>query len=131
MGDRMTGTPPTEERTPESTRSRPVFRPLADIFEDANALVAILELPGVTAEGLSVTVDQRVMTIRARPMALVPSGLALISAEYRVGDFERSFTLAETVDTDRIEAVLKDGILRLTLPKTVPAPARTIKVTAG
>lgn len=131
MIDRMTNSPETSERTAESTRTRPVLRPVADIFESKDALVVILELPGVDAEGLNVMLDKRVLTVTGRTHPYVPTGYALTAAEYRVGDFERSFTLAETIDTDRIEAAIKNGVLRLTLPKAVPAPAKTIKVQAG
>ena len=126
MSDRMTGA-----KGAESTRTSPALQPVADIYESKEALVAVLELPGVDAGGLNVMLDKRVLTVSGRTQASVPAGYALTAAEYRVGDFERSFTLAETIDADRIEAALKDGVLRLTLPKAMPAPAKTIKVRAG
>lgn len=126
MSDRMTGAPGAE-----NTRTVPALRPVADIYETKEALVAILELPGVGPDGLNVTLDKRVLTVSGRTQASVPAGAVLTVGEYRVGDFERSFTLAETINTDQIEAALKDGLLRLTLPKSLPAPAKTIKVRAG
>ena len=131
MSDRMAGAGGGGERSAESTRTMPLLRPVADIYETKDTLVAVLELPGVDAEGLNVMLDKRVLTVSGRTRASVPSGYALTAAEYRVGDFERSFTLAETIDVDRIEAALKDGVLRLTLPKAGAAPAKTIKVRAG
>ncbi|MFO1154882.1 MAG: Hsp20/alpha crystallin family protein [Rhodospirillales bacterium] len=115
----------------ESTRTRPVQRPVADIYETKDALVVVLEMPGVDADGLNVMLDKRVLTVAARAGATAPKGYALTLSEYRVADFERSFTLAESIDTDRIEANLKDGVLKVTLPKAGPAPARTIQVNAG
>jgi Molecular chaperone (small heat shock protein) len=131
MSERMMGAPGPGERPAESTRMLPVLRPVADIYETEDVLVAVLELPGVDADGLNVLLDNRILTVSGRTRASVPDGFALTTAEYRVGDFERSFTLAETIDVDRIEAALKDGVLRLTLPKAMPAPAKTIKVRAG
>ena len=131
MSDRMAGSRGGDERSAESTRTLPILRPVADIYETQDALVAVLEVPGVDAEGLNVILDKRVLTVSGRTRAAVPAGYALTAAEYRVGDFERSFTLAETIDADRIEAALKDGVLRLTLPKAMPAPAKNIKVRAG
>lgn len=131
MSDKLTGTAGADERGVESTRTLPVVRPVADIYETKDALVAMLELPGVDAEGLTVTLDKRVLTVSGQARASVPPGCALTVAEYRVGDFERSFTLAETIDTDHIEAALKDGVLCLTLPKAGATPAKTIKVKAG
>jgi HSP20 family molecular chaperone IbpA len=52
-------------------------------------------------------------------------------AEYRDGNYERSFVISEPVDTAKIEAVFKDGVLRLTLPKATPAPATKIPVKAA
>lgn len=51
--------------------------------------------------------------------------------EYRDGNYERSFTVSEPIDTAKIEAVLKDGVLRLTLPKAAPSPAARISVKAA
>lgn len=119
------------DRPAESTRSGPTFRPVADIYETQDALVVVLEMPGVDAEGLNVTLDKRVLTVYGRSKAAAPADYALTAAEYRPGDYERAFTLAESIDTDRIEASLNDGILRLTLPKSGPAPAKTINVKAG
>jgi HSP20 family molecular chaperone IbpA len=115
----------------EATRTRPVQRPIADIYETKEALVVVLELPGVDADGLNVTLDKRLLTVSGRSSAGAPKGYALTLSEYRFADFERSFTLAETIDTDHIEASLKDGVLKVTLPKAGPAPARTIHVNAG
>ena len=115
----------------ETTRTRPVQRPIADIYETKEALVVVLELPGVDADGLNVTLDKRLLTVSGRTSAGAPKGCTLTLSEYRVADFERSFTLAETIDNDHIEANLKDGVLKVTLPKAGPAPARTIHVNAG
>ncbi len=115
----------------EATRTRPVQRPIADIYETKEALVVVLELPGVDADGLNVTLDKRLLTVSGRSNVSAPKGYGLSLREYRVADFERSFTLAETIDTDHIQANLKDGVLKVTLPKAGPAPARTIQVNAG
>ncbi len=117
--------------TAESTRTRPVHRPVADIYETRETLYVVLELPGVDAAGLDVTLDKRVLTVTGRGRDASPPGYAPTLSEYRVADFERSFTLAESIDTDGIEAALKDGILKLTLPKAGPAPAKTIRVNAA
>ncbi|MFO1127051.1 MAG: Hsp20/alpha crystallin family protein [Rhodospirillales bacterium] len=131
MTDTMAGASNPNPFSAETTRTRPVHRPIADIYETKDALVVVLELPGVDADGLNVTLDKRVLTVSGRTSAGTPKGAALTLSEYRVADFERSFTLAETIDTDRIEANLKDGVLKVTLPKAGPAPARAIHVNAG
>lgn len=115
----------------ETTRTGPVHRPVADIYETKESLCVVLELPGVDADGLDVTLDKRVLTVRGRARSAAPEGFAPTLSEYRVAHFERSFTLAESIDTDHIEAALNDGILQLTLPKAGPTPAKTIRVKAA
>jgi HSP20 family molecular chaperone IbpA len=115
----------------ETTRTRPVYRPAADVYETADALAVVLEIPGADPDSIHVAVEKRLLTVTARTNLAVPAGYALAVSEFRPGDYERSFTLAETIDIDRIEAQLRDGILRLTLPKALPAPAKTISVQAG
>jgi HSP20 family molecular chaperone IbpA len=105
-----------------------VYTPPADIYETKDALVVSVEMPGVDAEHLNVTLDKRVLTVTGRAKAQTAQGFALLHGEYRPGDYERSFTLSEVIDGERIEASMKDGILRLTLPKSGPTPAKTIRV---
>lgn len=117
---------------PESTRTKPVFSPPTDIYETKDALCLVLEMPGVEPDGLNVTLDKRVLTIEGRAGAsMAQEGYSLTHAEFRDGDYERSFTLSENIDGERIEASVKDGVLRLTLPKVKPAPAKTIAVKPG
>ncbi len=117
---------------PEGTRTKPVFSPPTDIYETKDALCLVLEIPGVEPDGIDVTIDKRVLTIKGRSSAsMAQEGYSLTHAEFRDGDYERSFTLSENIDGERIEASVKDGVLRLTLPKVKPAPAKTISVKPG
>lgn len=126
----MTGMPHGGPRGAETTRNVPVFVPAADIFEDSAALHLALEMPGVEVDALGITLDKRVLTVTGRSRQIAPQGYSLTHAEYRDGDYERAFTLSETIDADGIEAVLTDGVLRVRLPKAQPAPAKTINVKA-
>jgi HSP20 family molecular chaperone IbpA len=127
----MSGDPRApHQRGAETTRSVPVFLPTADIYENKDALFLSLELPGVDGESLSVTLEKRVLTVSGRSRAQAPQGYSLTHAEYRDGDYERTFTLSEAIDADKIEAELTDGVLRLRLPKAQPAPAKAINVKA-
>ncbi|HYN39245.1 MAG TPA: Hsp20/alpha crystallin family protein [Rhodospirillales bacterium] len=128
----MTGEPrASQQRGAESTRTGPVFLPTADIYENKDALFLSLELPGVDPQTLGITLEKRVLTVTGRAHAAAPHGYSLTHTEYRDGDYERSFTLSEAIDADRIEAELTDGLLRLKLPKAQPAPAKTIHVKAA
>ena len=127
MADQQTnGTVPSE-----ATRTEPVFTPPTDIIETTAGVQMILDMPGADPGSLDVTLDNRVMRISARSASSAPDGFALVHAEYRDGSYERSFTVSEPIDTARIEAVLKDGVLRLTLPKAAPSPAAKISVKAA
>ena len=115
----------------EATRAEPVFIPPTDIIENTAGVQMVLDMPGADPESLDVTLDNRVLRISARSVASVPEGYALVYVEYRDGTYERRFTVSEPVDTARIEALFKDGVLRLTLPKAAPSPAAKISVRAG
>jgi HSP20 family molecular chaperone IbpA len=131
MVDHVASKNPGGERGAEFTRNVPVYIPRTDIYESGEALILSLELPGVDVEGLSVTIEKQELKIIARGAAQVPHGCSLLVGEYRPGDFERSFTLSEAIDSDRIEAALRDGVLRLTLPKAMPAPAKAVPVSVA
>jgi HSP20 family molecular chaperone IbpA len=76
-----------------------------------------------------VTLERRVLTVSARSAATEPEeGYTPVLVEYEDGDYERTFTLSDHVEEDRIDAVFKDGVLRLTLPKASPGPAKKIAV---
>jgi len=124
------------EQTPATTQgaqrvpSRPVFLPPADIYETKDSIVVLAEMPGVPPEGVDLTLERRVLTIRGRSAAGEHTGYQRVYNEYADGDFERVFTLSENIDRDRIEARLKDGVLHLVLPKAETAKARRIELKA-
>jgi HSP20 family protein len=124
----------TEQRVPQttetapSTPSRPVFLPPADIYETRDNIVVLAEMPGVAPDGVDITLERRVLTIRGRSAANEHTGYQRVYNEYADGDYERSFTLSENIDRDRIEATLKNGVLHLVLPKAETAKARKIEL---
>ena len=120
-------TPATAGNT-QRMPSRPVFLPPADIYETKDSIVVLAEMPGVPPEGVDLTLERRVLTIRGRSAAGDPAGYQRVYNEYTDGDYERVFTLSENMDRDRIEARLKDGVLHLVLPKAETAKARRIEL---
>jgi HSP20 family protein len=123
-----------DQRTPATTESgqrtgpRPVFVPPADIYETGDNIAVLAEMPGVAPDGVDITLERRVLTIRGRSAANDPAGYQRVYNEYADGDYERVFTLSENIDRDRIEATLKDGVLNLVLPKAETAKARKIEL---
>ena len=115
----------------ERTRERPAFVPRADIYETAEAITVVTDMPGVDENSVDVTLDKDVLTINGYVEPMQPEGYTLAHAEYNVGDFERAFTLSDRIDRDGIEATVKDGVLRLVLPKIAEPKSRKIAITVG
>jgi HSP20 family protein len=114
----------------ERTRDRPAFVPRADIYETDEAIHLVADMPGVSQESLDITLEKGVLTLNGTVELETPEGYSLVYAEYRVGDYVRSFSLSDEIDQETIEATLKDGVLRLTLPKITEARTRKIAVRA-
>jgi len=115
----------------ETTRMGPVYRPDTDIYETENHVVVATDMPGVTPDGIDVTLERRLLTIRGHVRPTTPEGYRRVAAEYGVGDYERVFTLSEDIDQKRIKANLKDGVLTLELPKAPAAKPKKIDVKAA
>jgi HSP20 family molecular chaperone IbpA len=114
-------------RDHESTRAEDVFvAPPVDIYDDEDGLVVLADLPGVAPEALDIRVEQRILTITAHVQP-APSGTPL-HREYELTGFFRQFQLPEEVDTARIEAGLKQGVLTLRLPRAAEQQPRRIEV---
>lgn len=112
----------------EATRTRPSLRPRTDIYETEDRVMVLAEMPGVGPDGVEVTLERRVLTIRGRSPEVPHEGYRQVYAEYGEGEFERVFTVSEDIDRDGIKATQKDGLLILELPKAGPAKARKIEV---
>ena len=105
--------------------------PAVDVFEDAAGITVLADMPGVAKEQLELKIDGDNLLIEGQVHALMPEGLEAIYAEVRVPRYRRSFTLSRELDTARIEASLRDGLLTLRIPKQAHAQPRRIAVTGG
>ena len=115
----------------ERTRDRLAFVPRADVYETAEAITVVADMPGVDETSLDITLENNILSINGYVEPLRPEGYSLAYAEYEVGDYQRVFTLSDQIDRDGIEAVVKDGVLRLFLPKATEARKRRIAIKAG
>lgn len=118
---------PTRADT-EVTREVRQFVPSVDIYETDEGLVLVADVPGVESEGLDVKLEKNILTIYGQTAPADVGERELARAEYEPGDYQRSFTLSEEIDQDKIEASLKDGVLSLRLPKAKKALARKIAI---
>ena len=112
----------------ERTRNRKVYVPKVDIIEMGDAMVMYADIPGADEKTVEVTVEKSVLTIRGTIAPQEFEGRSIAYAEYDVGDYERSFTVSDEVDRNRIEAVVKNGVLKLVLHKTPQVEAKKITV---
>ncbi|GGD75516.1 Hsp20/alpha crystallin family protein [Caballeronia grimmiae] len=115
-------------RESNDQRRRETRTPTVDIIEDAHSVTLWADLPGVSKDRLEVKVQDGRLTIDADSVVPVPANLRLIHAEVRAPHFSRTFTVSEDFDTSKIDASLKDGVLRLTLPRREEAKPRRIEV---
>ncbi|MCT8997579.1 Hsp20/alpha crystallin family protein [Chelativorans intermedius] len=118
-------------QTGETTRPAAIYRPDIDIFETADHVVLVADMPGVAPQDVDVTLERRVLTIRGRVPEESHEGYRKVYAEYGQGDFERSFTLSEEIDREHIEATHKNGVLTLKMPKAETAKTHKIGVKAA
>ncbi len=110
---------------------RLLFNPPIDIYETPDGLVLYADLPGVTAEGLDLQVQDNKLTLFGRISRTDDLPISVIHQEYQLGDFLRSFILSDEVDHERIQAKLTNGVLRVDLPRAARAKPRRIEVSPG
>lgn len=101
--------------------------PEADILENKDAYVLTADLPGVSREGLEVTLEDNTLTIVGRRKEARAEGRALLR-ESQPADFRRVFELAPSIDTNKINAHIADGVLTVELPKAERVKPRKITI---
>ena len=112
----------------ESTRPGPTFTPAVDIFETDREITLVADIPGVKANNLLIDVRDNVLTLAGEVEAPEGEGEVNVLREYDTGKYLREFTLSEMIDQSKIEAELKEGVLRLTLPKVEAVSPRKVTV---
>jgi len=111
-----------------NARTAPALLPPVDIFEDTGGITLCADLPGVAREDLAIGVDGRNLTIEAPLKLGEANSLTPVYAEVRANYFRRSFELSGDLDTAKIDAGLRDGVLTLRIPKLEQAKPRRIDV---
>ncbi len=115
----------------ERTRPRRIYTPKVDILETEERIEILADMPGVDEASVELTLEKNVLTIYGKVEADIPERHRLAVSEYGIGDYQRQFVLSNEVDRERIEAVAKNGVLRIQLPKAATAKTRKIVVRAG
>ncbi len=116
-------------RTPEERPLRGSWVPAINILERQDAMVITADLPGLRAEDVEVTVEEGTLSIRGeRKLDEASEGETYHRVERLYGIFERTFTLPNSVDVDKIEARFSNGEMILTLPKREESKPRSVKI---
>ena len=105
------------------------YVPPTDIFETEDAIVVVLEVPGVEKKDIDINLEDDTVRIAARINYAKYGGMEPLYAEYNVGHFARAFTLSNKIDQNAISAELDSGVLTLTLKKAKEALPRRIAIT--
>jgi HSP20 family protein len=111
-----------ETRTPEN-----FIRPAVDIFETEAGLTLMADLPGVSKEGLEINIDKGILAIKGS-VEMAGTGNDRYR-EFTLANYYRQFQLPDEIDPEKAHAQLKDGVLRLDLPKAEAAKPRRIEIT--
>ncbi|MGZ4413983.1 MAG: Hsp20/alpha crystallin family protein [Gaiellaceae bacterium] len=119
----------TQELTGAANRAPRTF-PM-DAYRRGDEVVLLFDLPGVDPQSIDLTVDQNVLTIRAERQSSLGDGMEVVAAERPQGAFTRSVFLGDALDSDRIAAEYRNGVLELTIPVSERAKPRKIEVAAN
>ncbi|OPY61633.1 Hsp20/alpha crystallin family protein [Syntrophorhabdus aromaticivorans] len=114
----------------ERTRANRVYTPQVDIIEGPDNIVVTADMPGVDDKSVDISLEKNILSIYGRVEDMSFDNHRPLFTEYGTGDYERSFTLSDEIDRERIQASVKNGVLKVVLPKVAAAKSRKIAVTA-
>ena len=132
MTDKELATSKKQEVTGnELTRPGRTFVPDVDIYETPDSLWLRADMPGVDEQSIEISVNDGVLSVQGQVAVKDYENLVPIYTEYNVGNYARRFTLANTIDAERISARMKNGVLELELPKAEKAKPRRIAISVN
>jgi len=105
--------------------------PAVDVIEDDSGITLRADMPGVPRDQLELRVEGDTLLIEGKVQPQAPAGLEAVYAEFRASRFRRTFTLSRELDSARVDANLKDGVLTVRIPKQAHAQPRRIAVNAA
>jgi len=119
-----------ESHKAEKMQARRTYAPPVDIYENAEELLIVTDMPGVAQDGVTVNLEKRELTLEGKRSRQEGEGNPL-AVENDALDYRRSFLLPQGIDVEKISAELRQGILRVRVPKAAAAKPRQIQVKAG
>ena len=118
-----------DQASVESTGSLRQVTPLVDIYENDDEILLHAEMPGVKKDDITVNIDNGNLSLTGL-RTLTTEGAAEWE-EFGNVEYQRAFSVPQTIDVNKVKAELKDGILALRLPKSEAAKPRQIEIKAG
>ena len=118
-------------RQSQAAREEAALLPPVDVFEDAAGITLYADLPGVSKDRLNLHVDGETLTIEGEMGLELPQGMEATHAEVSLPRYRRVFALSKELDTAKLQAELKQGVLKLRIQKTEHAKPRRIVVEQG
>jgi len=115
----------------ERIRNVKTFIPRVDIYENKESLFLIADMPGVDEKTVDIELEKNILTITGRAENGMIKDAAMMYSEYEIGDYERVFTLSDEIDREKIVATVKNGVLRLELPKAEKVKPKKIAIQAA
>jgi HSP20 family protein len=122
---------PRNMQAQRARESEQATLPPVDIYEDGDGLTVLADMPGVSRERLNVRVERNTLFIEGDLEVTLPQQLEGLYADVRASHYQRRFALSDELETEKIQATLKDGVLRVTIPKRPESKPRKIEVQAS
>ncbi len=114
----------------EHTRPGLIFTPMVDIFESEKEITVLADMPGVASDCVTINLQNNELKITGEVEEQGSKKERYLLQEYNTGRYHRHFTLSDIIDQSKIIASMKDGVLRLVLPKAEKAKPKRIEVKA-
>jgi HSP20 family molecular chaperone IbpA len=128
MAERKDLTSRGQDRDVKRDRNEGWIVPPVDIFEDADAVTLIADVPGVANDRLHVGIDHEVLTLEGEADIAMPQGIEAVHVDTPSARYRRTFSLSGDLDPDQISATLKDGVVTVSIPKRAEAKPKRVKV---
>jgi HSP20 family protein len=122
---------PAVSKQAKSASAEAALMPPVNVFEDAAGITLYADLPGVPKDKLSLQVEADTLTIEGEVSLDTPEGMEATHAEISLARYRRVFTLSKELDSEKVSAELRNGVLKLRIPKAEHAQPRRIEVKAG
>ncbi len=123
MGERA-NIVPVEETMPE--KNIPKVTPLVDIFENEDEILLFADMPGVEKDDININIDNGTLSLNG--LRKMENSGAVQWEEFGEAEYQRTFSVPQTIDVDKVSAEMQDGVLRLHLPKSEAAKPRQIEI---